>query len=1328
MPEEDTNGMCCPAEANLAALFESTTDMIWSVDQQGRLQAFNQAFRKACLLTFHLEPTLSQAFHTQFPPERAARWQAFYERALHEGPFHIEYTMLAGTIVEFFFHPIISEGEVTGVSIFGKDITQRKIAEEVQRHLSEVIESSEDAIFTCTTGRSIFTWNRGAAEIFGYTREEAIGMPMENLLVAARPRHWVKDLLGGQAIPLLQLIGLHKNGQRLRLSATGWPTRNPAGEITGISLVARDESSRIEAENAKALLASIVESSDDAIYSVSLDGAIVSWNAGAERLCGYKSEEILHKPVKALAGDHLSAEKEQEIVAAITSGRGLSPFDTVFVHKDGTSVDVSVSISPVRDAQGKVIGASGIARNITQKKQLLQALTEAEKKYRTIFDDSLEGIFQSVLTGQVITANRAAARMLGYSSPQELISMVQDVKTDIWFDQEERLGYLRNVRAPEHGVVRGYECRFKRKDGSVIWVALHGRLVRDDRGRPLYHEGLIQDITERIMATQAMKESEARFRSLFENSTMTLLLIEPDNGTIVDANRAAANYYGYPLKNLIGAPITLLNTLTPEQVYEERRRAVLEERTYFNFRHRLAAGELRDVRVYSSPVHIGGKILLYSIVFDVTEQVRAERALRENAELLEESQRIGGIGSYVFDVAANHWSSSTMLDEIFGIDASYPRTGQSWLELVHPDDRERMKDYLSPKTLVCDLSFDKEFRIVRKNDGTERWVLSRGKIACDAQGKPERLCETIKDITERKISELALRASEARYRTVFQASLDCIAIGRMSDGVLIDVNHAYLELLGFTADEVLGKTDEGLNVWLDPTEREKMTTAFSEDHFFRDTRARLRRKDGTLIWVLISASLIEVEGTPCVLTILRDVSDAKAAEDKIWNLAFYDSLTQLPNRRLLLDRLRQMLASGMRSNHMHALLFIDLDNFKSLNDTHGHQNGDSLLSEVARRLTNCVRASDTVARLGGDEFIVLLDYLDQDHEVAARQTETIAHKILTAIEKPFDINGREYFPSSSIGIALFDGVRENASELLQQADIAMYQAKAAGRNTLRFFAPALQAAVQARAAMEEEIRAAIRTHQFYFEFQPQVDGNGLIGAEALIRWCHPERGLMLPGTFIPIAEESGLIVPLGTWILEAACQQIRTWSTTQPAFHFPMAVNISARQFRQPNFVERLFEILDRTEADPTLLKLELTESMLIDSIGETADRMHEIKKRGVQFSLDDFGTGYSSLSYLKRLPFDQLKIDRAFVHDLLDDLGSRAIAQAIISLGHALGLNVVAEGVENCDQRDLLLELGCSTFQGHFFGRPQPLEEFERRWRNPAHPQKTRAARLHHG
>jgi len=440
----------------------------------------------------------------------------------------------------------------------------------------------------------------------------------------------------------------------------------------------------------------------------------------------------------------------------------------------------------------------------------------------------------------------------------------------------------------------------------------------------------------------------------------------------------------------------------------------------------------------------------------------------------------------------------------------------------------------------------------------------------------------------------------------------------------------------------------------------------------------------------------------------RELQKLKEAHDEIRNLAFFDPLTGLPNRRLLLDRLRQALAASIRSNRKRALLFVDLDDFKTLNDSLGHHIGDLLLQEVARRIIASVREADTVARLGGDEFVVLLQDLSEISEEAAAQAKIVAEKILATIQQPYLLDGRDCRSSSSVGITVFGNPQDSTNEVLQQADIAMYQAKAAGRNTLHFFAPALQAAVNARAAMEGDLRQAIKTDDFELYYQAQVDHGILIGAEALVRWRHPNRGLLAPGEFIPLAEQTGLIVSLGDWVLEAACKQLAEWATGRNAAHLTLAVNISGRQLLDPDFVHRVLTTLERTGANPRNLKLELTESMFVDDLEDVVAKMTELKARGLRFSLDDFGMGYSSLAYLRRLPLDQLKIDQEFVRDILIDSSSSAIAQSIISLSRAMGLSVIAEGVETEGQRDFLARLGCHSFQGFLFSGPLPVEEFQ--------------------
>ncbi len=469
----------------------------------------------------------------------------------------------------------------------------------------------------------------------------------------------------------------------------------------------------------------------------------------------------------------------------------------------------------------------------------------------------------------------------------------------------------------------------------------------------------------------------------------------------------------------------------------------------------------------------------------------------------------------------------------------------------------------------------------------------------------------------------------------------------------------------------------------------------------RNVRAALGRSDeiGTL-----GASL-----NGMLDTLAASERERMATEEEIRSLAFYDPLTHLPNRRLLLDRLRHAMIGSGRTERTGALLFIDLDNFKTLNDTLGHDMGDLLLQQVALRLPPCIREGDTVARLGGDEFVVMLEGLAREPDDAAAQAEAIGRKILAALNAPYELAGRRHQSTSSIGITLFDSNRHSIDELMKRADLAMYNAKTAGRNTLRFFDPHMQTVVSARADLEGDLREGLQLGQFALYYQSQRDVNGRItGAEVLLRWLHPTRGLVAPDEFIPLTEETGLIIPIGQWVLDSACRQLAAWSQVEHAAHLTVAVNISVRQFRQPDFVGQVLQALADSGADARRLKLELTESLLMDDVEGIIAKMTSLKRHGVCFSLDDFGTGYSSLSYLKRLPLDQLKIDQSFVRDVTVDANDAAIASTIVALAQHMGLDVIAEGVETQAQADFLVSIGCCAFQGYLYGKPIPVDQFE--------------------
>jgi diguanylate cyclase (GGDEF)-like protein/PAS domain S-box-containing protein len=571
----------------------------------------------------------------------------------------------------------------------------------------------------------------------------------------------------------------------------------------------------------------------------------------------------------------------------------------------------------------------------------------------------------------------------------------------------------------------------------------------------------------------------------------------------------------------------------------------------------------------------------------------------------------------------------------------------------------------------------------------------------------------LREFAARAAEEQARREANARIRdqaTLLDKARDAILIRGLDDRILF-WNKSAERIYGWTAQEAIGARAPDLLHFDMAVFEQAKKSLFEMGEWGGELTKRTKTGSMHTIesrWML----LFDDSGFPkSILMIDTDVSERKAAQAELERLAVHDTLTDLPNRRLLLDRLQQVLGTSARSGCYGALLFIDLDNFKQLNDTFGHDRGDLLLQEVARRLTAAVRTSDTVARLGGDEFVIVLPELSERVGEAALQSRLIGEKLLAVVAEPYVLEAQRYDTTASIGIVMFCGIRETIGNLLKEADLAMYEAKAAGRNTLRFYNPEMHAMVSARAAMEADLRDSLRAGHFQLHYQPQATADGaIVGVEALLRWSHKTQGMIAPTEFIPLAEETGLIEPLGRWVLETACRQVAEWAHDPATADLCIAVNVSVRQFRHADFVDQVIAIIEQTGANPQRLKLELTESMLVTDIEATVAKMTALRARGISFSLDDFGTGYSSLVYLKRLPFSQLKIDQSFVRDALSDPNDAAIARTVIALGQSLGLEVIAEGVETVAQRDFLAVHGCRLYQGYLFGRPLPIRHLTER------------------
>lgn len=961
--------------------------------------------------------------------------------------------------------------------------------------------------------------------------------------------------------------------------------------------------------------------------------------------------------------------------------------------------------------------------------------------------------------------------------------------------------------------------RIRHKNGYICCVKGVYTKERHDNHQVL--ELLLQDVKS-LWQPQTEQHTLSNFKAMMDN-TDDFIYFKDRNHVFTGASASLVKTAPQleHWKNFLG--------LTDYDVYEETYADIyysLEKKIFAGAEVAhdtqemlLADGKKGWVNNRKFPIkNVQGEITgLFGIARDVTESKLTELALLESEATLKESQKIAELGNYVFYIPEQIWSSSETLDHILGIDNSYPRTEASWDALIHPDDLMPAKHYLRRKFAKKANEFDREYRIIRPSDGEQRYIHGLGRLVLDAQGKPLRMHGTIQDVTtlrnellnekrailgnqlvgalalkQRKIiwanqafetmlgyepgelvgvstrhfytSEQAFQSVEATYAEISkygightqhqyvrkdgsliwmalsgtllnkeseeslwtfvditqqknaESELRIAAVAFESyesmlitdaNNIILRVNRAFTEMTGYAAHEVIGHTPKLLK------------SGVHDTNFYADLWRSLlakgkwqgelwnKRKNGELYPEFLTITVVknlEGEITNFVGS-ATDITHSKAAAAQIENLAFYDHLTALPNRRLLLDRLNQALLYSARHGKDGAILFLDLDHFKTINDTLGHDVGDTLLKEVAKRLTASIREGDTVARLGGDEFVVMIEGLSENSAEAATQTEDIGEKILATLNVPYLLAGKEYQIGASIGVALFSNHQESLDDLLKHADIAMYQAKKSGRNNLRFFDPIMQANINARVAMENDLRLAIKAQQFVLYYQPQVYHNKKItGAEVLIRWQHPKLGLVPPLEFIPLAEETGLIIPIGEWVLKTACMQIKSWENNVHTQNLQLAVNVSAKQFFKPDFVESVIEVIHLTGINPDKLKLELTESLVLDDIKDTIHKMQRLQSIGVRFSMDDFGTGQSSLAYLTQLPLDQLKIDQSFTRNIGIKNSDAVIVQTIIGMGHHLGMEIIAEGVETEAQRAFLQKKGCPVFQGYLFSKPVPI------------------------
>lgn len=941
-----------------------------------------------------------------------------------------------------------------------------------------------------------------------------------------------------------------------------------------------------------------------------------------------------------------------------------------------------------------------------QNEQLRQAQIELKKsrdRFADLYDFAPVGYLTLDHEGMIREINLTGADLLGIDRSELhrpcLASFVVMEDKDRW------LRHLMDVLKRDD--TQTCELTLQRGDGSCFYAELDCLRLKEDGKRSVVRIAFI-DVARRNAIGGTFKESERFFSTLIKNSPVGICRTDTRGNDVYNNERCRKITGQTAVEKHHTGWLQAIHSDDRKKVIRAWRTSVKAHQDFImEWRIQHPEGSIRWMLGQATAErNASGKVVGYvGTLTDITQSKKTEIQQAELLSLLHGTLESTADAILVVDLH-NKWVLHNqkfvdlwqIADEIIASRDDKAALSYVLNQLEDPDGFLcRVHElYVTPEASSFDTIQFKNGKVIERHSIPQR-------IDGNVVGR----VWSFRDITECKQAELRAAALIHRNQVFMQSTPEFVHI-LDNRGNVIEVNDAFCRHLGYTQAEALQLNVLDFDAKFSADEAQAIIDKLWGSHATFESVHRC--KNGTLVDVEVTVSGVELNGQEYLFALGRDITERKQAEEEIKNLAFYDTLTHLPNRRLLTDRLSQALASSARSGQKGALLYVDLDKFKTLNDSLGHDIGDLLLQQVAQRLESCIREGDTVARLGGDEFVVMLKDLSKNETEAASLAEIVGEKILAALNQPYQLAAHVHHNTPSIGVTLFGDSGLSLDELLQQADIAMYQAKSAGRNVLRFFDPVMQAAITERALQETELRHAVaELDQFRLYYQVQIDSSGRsIGVEALVRWQHPTRGMMLPDEFIPLAEETGLILPLGHWVLASACRQLAAWAGQPKAAYLTVAVNVSAKQFHLPTFVEEVLTLVDHYGVDPSKLKLEITESMLLDNVENTIANMTVLKACGISFSLDDFGTGYSSLQYLKRLPLDQIKIDQSFVHDIVTDDSDKTIVRTIIAMAQGLNLNVIAEGVETVAQRQLLLDRGCTTFQGYLLGRPVPIEKFD--------------------
>jgi diguanylate cyclase (GGDEF)-like protein/PAS domain S-box-containing protein len=973
----------------------------------------------------------------------------------------------------------------------------------------------------------------------------------------------------------------------------------------------------------------------------------------------------------------------------------------------------------------------------------------SEARSGILFDLANDGLLMLDMKGHIIDINTAGHERLGYAKKEMLGKRITQFDPPEFAEQVPKR--FAEIRSQGSAV---FETAHVRKDGTVMPVEISAKLISMDGEDYIF--GVVRDITERKEYEEQIQFQTNICRALFYTNQAALvsktecdlfnkicqIAVEFGGMMLAWIGRADEQSglikvearYGTGQSYLDGIEISSRADLPKGQgctgvAFREHRTVISRDFSTspsaqpwhdrakpYGWRASAAVGITRGGRSYAviSFYHQDRDAFSEPIVQLLAEMARnVSYALDrfdledEKHEVLRSLEQNAGRYQKIIQTSLDGFWMIDMGGRILEVNEAYVRRsgyGREELLQLCVWDVEALMEKPLIKEILKNLAMKGYARFETKHRAKDGGVWP---VEVNAVYLPEdgRILGFMRDMTDHRRSEDELRIAAS----VFQSQEAMMVTD--SQRRIIRVNQAFTMITGYSSEDVIGQDPRILQSGVHAkTFYREMWEKINRDGIWQG-EIWDKRKNGEVYpkWLTISVVKDRDEQVTHYVGSFVDLKEYKEAQNKIENLAFYDQLTGLPNRSLLLERLEHALDVSSRAQRYGAILCLDLDHFKVINDTQGHDVGDEVLQETARRIEATLRSEDTVVRIGGDEFVVILEQISQESQHAAAQAKLVGDKLLGALGRDYTVNGKDYLGSVSIGVTLFRDSRDGVHELLKRGDLAMYAAKKAGRNTLRFYDPAMQETLERRTQLEFNLRHALEERQMVLYYQKRVGNGGRVrGAEVLLRWIHPQLGLISPLDFIPLAEETGLIIPIGKWVLEESCRRLKAWSASEKMRQLMLSVNISALEFKQPNFVDNIMRLLDETGVNPSLLALEITESMLLDNMEEFIGKMRQLRDIGLSFALDDFGTGYSCLSYLKTLPINELKIDKSFIKDLGMDKNGEAIVQTIIQMGKTLGMDVIAEGVETQTHCELLGQFGCHNFQGYLFGRPEPLEIFE--------------------